>query len=172
MSPAVILQPEANTATAPAAEVLPPASSTAIAPAVAAPVTINVPKKSNSNSFLAKIGRGFKDVFTFLASPKGQAAVSIVEDGIETAVPQSTALINIANTYMTEAIKTETLAAAAGSQEGTNTQKAIVAVGAVTPQALAFAQAQGLETPTAEEIQKGMDLMVEFANLWKVKAAS
>lgn len=148
----------------------PSSASNSLAPA-AEPRTITVPaKKSNSNSFLAVIGRGFKEVFKFLGSPQGKAAVSIVEAGVEIAVPASTGLINIANTYLTEIIKTETLAAAAGAQEGTNEQKLAVAIGATTPQALAFAEQHGLEQPTGADIQRGIDLMVEFANLWKPKA--
>jgi len=150
--------------------IIQPTAANTVVKAAAQPVTITVPKASNSHSWLAVIGRGFKGVFAFLGSPVGKAAVGFVERGIELAVPEATGLINIANTYLTEVIKTETLAAAAGAQEGSNVQKAAIAIFGVTPQALAFAVEHGLEPPTAADIQRGVDLMVEFANLFKPKA--
>jgi hypothetical protein len=111
-----------------------------------------------STSFLSKIGTAFKDVFAFLASAKGQAVVTSVE-GVAEAV--GTALgagipiqgaITLINNWGTEIIKTESIAVAAGSQSGTGTQKAAATIAAIAPQAIAFAQANGLSAPTAASL--------------------
>jgi hypothetical protein len=115
-------------------------------------------------SVLDKIGSEAKEVFAFLTSTKGEAIVGAGEAAIETIVPGSAGLITIANNWLTEIVKSETLAAAAGQQTGTGTQKAALVLSAVTPQAIQFAQANGLPTPTAAQLQKANSALVDFAN--------
>lgn len=107
-----------------------------------------------TTSFLSKIGTAFKDVFAFLGSPKGQAVVAATEGVAETVatavgagVPVQGALALI-NSWGSEIIKTEALAAAAGQQTGSGLQKAAAVLTAITPQATAFAASQGAPAPT------------------------
>jgi hypothetical protein len=105
-------------------------------------------------SFLGTIGKDFKAVFAFLGSAKGQQVVSGVE-GLAVAgatafgagAPVAAAL-SLINTWGTEIIKTEALAAAAGSQTGSGAQKAAAVLAAIDP-AIQFAAANGLPAPSA-----------------------
>ncbi len=115
-------------------------------------------------SVLDKIGADAKDVFAFLTSGKGQAIVAAGEAVVETVVPGTTGFVTLANTWLTEIVKSETLAAAAGEQQGTGTQKASLVLSAVTPQALQFAQANGLPAPTAAKLVEANTALVAFAN--------
>lgn len=119
---------------------------------------------------LDKIGHGFKDVFDFLGSSKGQAIITAGEGIVETIYPGATGLINLGNKWLAEIVKTETLAAAAESQTGTGAQKAAMVLSAVTPQALQFAQANGLSAPTAAQLTAANAALVAFANAFTVTA--
>ena len=115
-------------------------------------------------SVLSVIGGDAKKVFAFLSSSKGQAVISTGEAVVEAVDPALTGLIGLFNTYLTEALKVETISAAAGAQTGSGLQKAAAVVAAVTPQVLAYAQTAGLAAPTATEIQNQANAVVAFAN--------
>lgn len=115
-------------------------------------------------SVLESIGADVKKVFAFVASPQAQAVLAAGEGVAETAFPQITGVINLANNYLTEALKTEALAAGAAQQNGTGAQKLAAVVTAVTPQALAYAQANGLPVPTSAQIQTQANAIVGFLN--------
>jgi len=121
-------------------------------------------------TILDKIGADAKGVFAFLSSTKGQAIVATGEGVVEAVVPASTSLINLANTWLAEIVKSETIAAAAGAT-GSSTQKAAAVLSAVTPQAVQFAQANGLSAPTAASLEAANTALVAFANAFTVPAA-
>jgi hypothetical protein len=123
-------------------------------------------------SVLDKIGSGFKDVFEFLASSKGQAIVGAGEAVVESVLPGTAGFINLANNWLTEIVKSETLAAAAAAQTGTGSQKAALVLSAVTPQALDFAKANGLPAPTAAQLQAANTALVAFANAFTAAPAA
>jgi hypothetical protein len=115
-------------------------------------------------SVLETIGADVKKVFAYVGSPQGQALITAGESVAETAFPEITGLVNLANTYITESLKTEALAAGAAQQNGTGTQKLAAVIAAVTPTALAYAQQNKLPTPTAAQIQAGANGIVSFLN--------
>lgn len=103
-------------------------------------------------NWLKKVGTAFKDVFQWLGSPKGQAIVQTAE-GVAVAAGTAagvggivTAGVNLVNNWLAEVIKTETLAAAAGTQDGTGTQKAAGVISTMLPQLLTFLEANGYST--------------------------
>jgi hypothetical protein len=132
----------------------------------AVPVAAAAPAAAKKPSFLTKLGQDFKGVFAFLTSTKGKAIVQLAEGVVEDIVPGAAGAINLLNSWGTEAIKTEALAAAAGEAIGTGPQKAALALQAVTPQALAFATANGLPAPTAAQLAAANDAVVAFLNIW------
>jgi len=109
-------------------------------------------------SFLSKVGSDFKAVFAFLGSPKAQPVEAAVEGVAETIATVAgvgapvQAGINLINNWLTEIVKAEALAAAAGQQTGSGVQKAAAVMAEMTPQVLTFATAQGLPAPTAAMI--------------------
>ena len=115
-------------------------------------------------SVLSTFGGDVKKIFAWVGSPKGQAVVAAGEAAGETVVPSLDGLINLANTYITEAFKVEALATGAGTQNGTGTQKLAAVTAAVTPTVLAYAQQAGLATPTATEIGNAANGIVAFLN--------
>ena len=116
------------------------------------------------SSVLQTVGKDFKSVFAWIGSSKGQAVLGAGEAVIEGVAPSLTGIVNLANTYITEAIKTEALATAAGSQNGSGIQKLSAVTAAVTPQVLAYAQQAGLPAPTATEISNAANGIVAFLN--------
>jgi hypothetical protein len=123
-------------------------------------------------SVLDKIGEDAKEVFGFLSSAKGQAALAAGEGIVEAIVPGTAGAITLANTWLMEIIKTQTLATSAGAEAGSSTQKAALAIQAVAPQALQFAQVNGLPAPTAAKLQAANDALVAFLNAFSVEPAS
>lgn len=117
-----------------------------IAPAVPVPQPA---AQETHVSFLSAIGKIPKAVFGWLESSKGQATVTAVETGaigIATAFGEGapvTAGINLINTWLGEIIKTETLAAAAGAQDGSGATKAAAVLSSMVPQLTVFLQSQG-----------------------------
>jgi hypothetical protein len=105
-----------------------------------------------------------KKVFTWLGSPAGQTTISTGEAVVEAAYPPATGIITIANSWLTEIIKTQAIASAAGAAEGSSTQKAAMVISAEGPQLVAYAQQHGLPIPTADQIQKANDALVAFLN--------
>jgi hypothetical protein len=123
-------------------------------------------------SILDAIGHSAEAVLHFMGSQQGQTAVGLVETGIEIYAPAATGAINIFNKFATEAVKVQALGVAAGATAGSNTQKAAAVIGTVGPEAIAFARANGLQDPTASDLQEMNDLAVKFMNLWKPKATA
>lgn len=119
-------------------------------------------------SVLDKLGTDIKDVFSFLGSAKGQAVVTAGEEIIETIVPGSAGAITLFNNWFTEILKTQALATAAGAQTGSNAQKAALVLAAIGPQAVQFAQVNGLPAPTAATIDTVNSLLVQAFNSFTV----
>lgn len=115
-------------------------------------------------SVLSTIGKDVKGVFTWLGSSTGQKIIQTGEAVVEAIIPASAGLITLGNTWMTEAIKTEAIAAAAGASSGSSTQKAAATLLATTPQAIAFAQQYGLPAPTATQLNAANTAIVAFLN--------
>lgn len=118
-------------------------------------------------NILEGIGKAPLAILRLLASPMGQKAVAIGETIVETEFPLATGVINIMNKYASEIMKVQALGAAAASSVVTNEAKAAAVVNEAGPVAIAFAQANGLATPTADELLKMNNLVVEFMNVFK-----
>jgi hypothetical protein len=84
--------------------------------------------------WLSTFGKDFKAVFTWLSSSKGQTVIAAGEAIVEGAVPSAAIVINLVNSWMAKIISTETLAAAAASQNGTGAQKAAMVLQAMAPE--------------------------------------
>jgi hypothetical protein len=121
---------------------------------------------------LEKVGGEAKKVLSWFASTKGKQIVSAVETGIELEVPASVGVINLVNTFGEEVFKAEMIGVAAGDTADTNSGKAAMVLSTVTPQILSFAQAQGLNAPTADKIAAFNDQLVAFFNAFTVKDAN
>lgn len=134
------------------------------------PVT-PAPKKS----FLQKLGSDFKAVFSWLGSPKGQATVlageALGESIADVINPALVGLNPVINSWTQEIFKAESLAAAAGSQDGSGTQKAAMVLGAVVPQVDQFASANGLSAPAAADVTAFNTALVTFLNAFGANAA-
>ena len=116
-------------------------------------------------SFLQKLGIGIKDVFSWLASPKGTAVVGAVEGTVEAINPALTGLINIVNNWVTKAVTVESIAEAAGQNSGTGAQKAAILINDLTPTILADAKQAGLPAPDAATIALVNTSIVNILNL-------
>lgn len=115
-------------------------------------------------SVLDKIGEDAKDVFTFLGSPKGQTLVQAGEGIVEAVVPGATGAVNLFNNWLTEILKTQALATAAAAPTGSSTQKAALVLQAIGPQAVQFAQVNGVSVPTAATLNTVNSLLVQALN--------
>jgi hypothetical protein len=115
-------------------------------------------------SFLSTLGKDIKAVFAWIGSPAGQTVIATGE-GLVTAIdPGAQGIVTLANAWMQEIIKTEALAAAAGVQNGSGTQKAAAVIASISPEVLAFAQVNKLPAPTAAQIQTASNALVAFLN--------
>lgn len=121
-------------------------------------------------SILDFIGSDVKKVFEWAGSPAGQTEIKTAEGVVEAVYPPATAAIALGNVFITEAIKTQALATAAGAEAGSSAQKAAVALASATPQALAFAQQYGLPAPTAAQLQAANAAIVAFLNAFPATA--
>lgn len=118
-------------------------------------------------SFLSTIAKDAKAVFNWLTSAKGKAVVAAGEGVVEDLVPQLTGVINLANSWIEKAITIETIGVAAGSADGTGTQKAAAVITALTPQITAL-----FPTATAAQIQRGNDAIVAFLQAFDITSSS
>lgn len=118
----------------------------------------------SAKSLLDTIGSDAKSVFKWFLSAQGQKVIQTGEAIAEAIDPGLTGVINIANSWMAEIIRTQALATAAGMQSGSDKEKAAMTINAVTPEILAFAKQNGLPIPTADKIQKANDALVLFLN--------
>lgn len=109
-------------------------------------------------SFLSTIGKDFKAVFSWLGSPKGQAVIQ-TGGAVAEALGAPVAIVNLAESWIEKVITTETIAAAAGAQTGSGTQKAAAVMTAMQPQI-----AQYFPTATATQIASANTAIVAFLN--------
>jgi hypothetical protein len=116
-------------------------------------------------SFLSDIGADIKKVFGWLGSAKGQTVIKTGEAIVEAIYPAADGALTLANGWLTEIIKAESMAAAAGQQTGSGVQKAAIVINTMTPEVLAFAAANKLPIPDATQIQKASDSLVAFLNV-------
>lgn len=106
-------------------------------------------------SFLSVVGKDFKAVFSWLGSSKGKTVIADTEEAAQLAGDAAGAGslvssgISLINNWLSEAIKAETIAAAAGSASGTGATKASVALSTMEPQLLTWLQANGYATANA-----------------------
>jgi hypothetical protein len=130
---------------------------------------------ATKQTFLQKLGADFKKVFSWLGNPNVQKVIVAGEAvGEAVAADVSPALAGISpilNSWTQEIFKAESLAAAAGAQNGTGAQKAAMVLSSVTPQVLQFAAANGLAAPTGAELQSANSLLVQFLNTLTAPAA-
>jgi hypothetical protein len=110
-----------------------------------------------------------KKVFVWLGGKQGQQVIATGEAIAEALYPPATGIISIANGWLTEIIKTEAIATAAGAEKGSGTQKSAMVIAAESPQLIAFAQQHGLSNPTADQMQKANDALVAFLNAFEPK---
>lgn len=122
-------------------------------------------------SGLKVFGQDIVKVFSWAASPKGQAVVAAGEAVAETAFPVSVPIINLANAWFAKAYQVETLAVAANQATGTGPDKAALAMQTITPQVLAYAQQEGVSPRTAAQIQAANDAIVAFIKAMTQPAA-
>ena len=115
-------------------------------------------------SWLSVLGNDVKKVFGWLGSPKGQAILSAGEGLVEIADPGLTGVINITNTWLQEIFKAQALGVAAAAGATGGVQKAAMVLNSVTPQVLAFAEANKLPVPTGAKLQEANDALVAFLN--------
>lgn len=122
-------------------------------------------------SVLKHIGSDAGKVLGWLGSPKGKAVIATGEAVVEAVYPAATGLINLANSGLSEIIKLEALGAAAGAGPGTSVQKGAAAVAALTPEVLAYSEANGYSKPSADQVQQMVNLLVAFSNVLTKPAA-
>lgn len=115
-------------------------------------------------SFLSAVGKDIVSIFKWLGSSKGQTLITTGE-AIAESIGAPAAIINIANYWLQKVITIEGVAAAAGAQAGSGTTKAAAVLADVTPYVLQVAKDSGLPTPTADQIAKANDLLVQFLNV-------
>ena len=114
-------------------------------------------------SWLGTVGKDIKAIFSWLGSTKGQNLVAAGE-AVAESVGFPAAIINVTNYWLGKVMTIESVAAAAGQQEGSGTTKAAAVLADVTPQVIAIAKANGLPVPTADNISKANDALVAFLN--------
>lgn len=112
-------------------------------------------------SFLKGVGHAFTAVFGWLGSSNGQKAIAGAEaaaNAVATAINPGlgAALVGVEmliNAGLKQVVSIETVAAAAGAQDGTGPQKLAAVVSAITPNTVAFLESIGVAAPTAEQVQ-------------------
>jgi hypothetical protein len=122
-------------------------------------------------NFFKSLASNLKKVFSWLGSPQGQSVIATGEAVAEAVYPPATAIVNITNTWLQEAIKAEALAEAASANDGTGAQKAAMVISAVTPQVLSFASQNGLPAPTADKLQAANTALIAFIDAITGKTA-
>jgi hypothetical protein len=115
-------------------------------------------------SFLSSVGHGFKAVFDWLASPKGQAVLVTGGAVISTIDPALAGIVGLAESWIQKVITTETIAAAAGAQQGSGTQKAAAVISAMQPEIAKY-----FPTATATQIEQANASIVAFLNAFSVE---
>lgn len=123
----------------------------------------------SAKSILTVLGADAKVAWAWLASPTGQKVIMDAEQIVEMIDPPATGLINIANGWMAEILKTQLLSTYAGLASGANASKSQMTINSMKPQILAFAKAHGYPVPTPESLQLANDGLVKFLNAIEAK---
>jgi hypothetical protein len=113
-------------------------------------------------SFLSGVVHDAGKVFSFLGSTQGQSTITAVEGaatGVAATVNPNTGndLQNVSalvNQGLREVVSVESIAAQAGKQSGTGTEKAAAVTAALTPNITALLKSLGVAQPTADQVQK------------------
>lgn len=116
-------------------------------------------------SWLATLGKDIEKVFDWLGSPKGQAVIGTGESLLEVVDPALSGVIGITNAWIQEIYKAQALAtAAAASPTTSGAKKAAIVLTTLTPQVIAFAEAQHLPVPTGTDLINANNALVAFLN--------
>lgn len=107
-------------------------------------------------SILSDIGNGLKKFFSI-----SESIVKDAEPIIDIAFP---GIAGLYNATVTEVGNAETAAIAAGAQNGTGAQKLAAVIAAITPAFNAYAQQNGLQTPTQAVIENYVNAVVASLN--------
>jgi hypothetical protein len=135
-------------------------ATTVVTPAIPTPVS-PTPTGNGFKNFMHSVGHKFQQVFAYLGSPKGQASITAIEGattGIVTAINPGAGAVLVGvealfNAGLRSAVTIESIAAAAGAQDGTGAQKAAAFTASLASQIGAFLQSIGVANPKAEQIQ-------------------
>lgn len=108
------------------------------------------------STILSDIGHGFQKFFGIAvkAAEAAEPIVDVLFPGIAV----------LYNSTVAEAAKAEALAAAAAAQTGTGPQKLALVISAIEPSILAYAAANGLPKPTADQITAYVNAVVATLN--------
>lgn len=117
-------------------------------------------------SFLSTVGKDIKGVFAWLASPKGQVVIKTAEGVVVAVDPALAGIVGVVDSWITKIITTETLAAAAGQQEGSGTTKAAAVLNAIQPEISKY-----FPTATTDQLTKANSALVDFLNALGTPAA-
>lgn len=107
-------------------------------------------------SILSDIGNGLKKFFT--------GAVHVAEAAEPLIAVFFPGISPLFNSVVTEVGKAEALAAAAGAQQGTGTQKLSLVLSSVEDSFNRYAAANGLVAPNAAQIEAAVNAAVAFLN--------
>jgi hypothetical protein len=155
-------------------------SSTANPVTIVAPTTVTTaaPKSNGFVSFLKHFGADAKKVLEWLGSAQNQKIIIAGEQAgaaIATAIQPALAGpiaggLAIAEQFTQEIFKAQAIGSAAVSSDpsATNGQKAAIAVSAVAPDAIAFAEKYGLAVPTGDKLLEANNAMVAFWNAFGI----
>jgi hypothetical protein len=91
---------------------------------------------------------------------------------VEDVAPELTGLIDIANTWLAEIVKAQTLGVAAASTQNTGVTKAAIVVNTLTPQVLAWAADNKYPVPDAATILKASNGLYDFLNAFETVTVS
>lgn len=120
---------------------------------------------ASKETFLSKLGQdlkiGFREVFGWLGSSQGKAAITSAEVAAEVIggavnpalAPTIAGVSSLVNAGIASAVNAEALAAAAGQQAGTGTQKAAAVTAVLSSQAGSFLKSVGVSDATDAEVQ-------------------
>lgn len=110
-------------------------------------------------SFLSTTGKDIKGVFSWLGSPKGQAVIQTAGAVVATIDPALAGIVGLTESWLAKIITSETLAVAAGQQDGSGAIKAAAVLNAMQPEITKYFPAA-----TAAELQNANTALVAFLN--------
>ncbi len=126
-------------------------------------------------SFLSAFGSDVKKIFHWLGTPTAQTVITTAEgvgEAVADAVDPALAGLNpLISSWTQEIFKAEAFATAAGAQNGTGVEKSAMVLSSMTPQVIAFAEANKLPIPVGADLTKANNALVEFLNALSGPAA-